>query len=276
MKVALCISGQPRSVESGWKTLKFIFENNNPDVFIHTWWDDNYLVEGVTATSFIGMNETETNIHKDTLRVVEDLYNPISMVVDSPKDNFDDCDNEMRRDRIVSSGMLKGSSTFLYNTASQWWTLKQSINLKKEYEVDNGFLYDVVIKVRFDLWIDKFIDFSKVENRINKKTIYVPSRKDYLLTLKNDVEDYRKYYDLRSWEQFQKWASYRTPDPCYFGDSNSLDVCGDLYDNVDMILKETPDFPFLPEMLLRKHLENNKININTMVNIDTDLWRARR
>ena len=87
MKVALCISGQPRSVESGWECLEIILEKNNPDVFVHTWWDDKYLDKGI-ETSYAGK---ESTIHKDTLKVIENLYNPISMVVDPPKDQFDIC-----------------------------------------------------------------------------------------------------------------------------------------------------------------------------------------
>lgn len=271
MRVALCISGQPRSVESGWECLKIIFEKNNPDVFVHTWWDDEYLDEGV-LTSHTGK---EINIHKDTLKVIEDLYNPISMVVDSPKDVFDGSDNELRRDRIVNPKNLENSNNIIYNWNSMWWSLKQSIDLKKGFEVDNKFLYDVVIRARFDLFVDKFLDFSKTENRIKKNTLYVPGRMGFLWSRRGNLEIYNEFYSVGTWEQFLKYHVYGVTDPCYFGDSSSLDVCGGLYDDMDIILKETPDLPFTPEVLLRKHLENNKININTMVNIDIDLWRGR-
>jgi hypothetical protein len=270
MKVALCISGQPRSVESGWESLKVIIENNNPDVFVHTWWDDTYLDEGV-PTSHMG---TETNIHKDTLRVIEDLYNPISMVVDPPKDVFDGCDNELRRDRIVNIDVSE-SSNYIYNSSSMWWSLKQSIELKKGFEVDNRFLYDVVIRARFDLFVDKFLDFSKTENRIKKNTLYVPCSIGHLFSSRGNLDEFNKYYGVGTWEQYLKYYRVGTPDQCYFGDSNSLDVCGSLYDNIDIMLKEIPDLPFSPEVLQSKHLENNKVNINTMVNIDTDLLRGR-
>ena len=42
MKIALCISGQPRSFEKGYEYhYKNIIENNDVDVFIHTWKSPN-------------------------------------------------------------------------------------------------------------------------------------------------------------------------------------------------------------------------------------------
>ena len=49
MKVALCLSGQPRVVEVGYHKLKAtILDNNDVDLFIHTWFDqDNLSTESV-------------------------------------------------------------------------------------------------------------------------------------------------------------------------------------------------------------------------------------
>ena len=44
MKVALCLSGQPRVVEVGYQKLKAtILDNNDVYVFIHTWCDPDNL-----------------------------------------------------------------------------------------------------------------------------------------------------------------------------------------------------------------------------------------
>ena len=38
MKIALCLSGQPRSIDAGFNALnQSILKHNNVDVFIHTW-----------------------------------------------------------------------------------------------------------------------------------------------------------------------------------------------------------------------------------------------
>ena len=40
MKVALCLSGQPRAVEVGYQKLyNTVLKYNDVDVFIHTWFD---------------------------------------------------------------------------------------------------------------------------------------------------------------------------------------------------------------------------------------------
>ena len=44
MKIALCLSGQPRSIDAGFNALnQSILKHNNVDVFIHTWFDENNL-----------------------------------------------------------------------------------------------------------------------------------------------------------------------------------------------------------------------------------------
>ena len=44
MKIALCLSGQPRVVEVGFQKLnETILQHNDVDVFIHTWFDPENL-----------------------------------------------------------------------------------------------------------------------------------------------------------------------------------------------------------------------------------------
>ena len=44
MKIALCLSGQPRVVEVGYQKLsQSILQHNDVDVFIHTWFDPENL-----------------------------------------------------------------------------------------------------------------------------------------------------------------------------------------------------------------------------------------
>ena len=49
MKVALCLSGQPRVIEGGYQKLKSaLLDYNDVDVFVHTWFDpDNLSTESV-------------------------------------------------------------------------------------------------------------------------------------------------------------------------------------------------------------------------------------
>ena len=49
MKVALCLSGQPRVIEVGYQKLKAaLLDHNDVDVFVHTWFDpDNLSTESV-------------------------------------------------------------------------------------------------------------------------------------------------------------------------------------------------------------------------------------
>ena len=85
--------------------------------------------------------------------------------------------------------------------------------------------------------------------------------------------DFKNFWGDRSWAHYLKYSNYGIPDVLYFGDSNCSDVWSSLHDNADMVLRDNVDMTFTPEVILRQVLENNKININTMVNIDVDLLR---
>ena len=65
MRVALCISGQPRNVYRGFENIlqnmKFDFE-----VFVHSWWDNksNQNIEPIMAT----VNVTDENFEAEVLK----------------------------------------------------------------------------------------------------------------------------------------------------------------------------------------------------------------
>ena len=44
MKIAICLSGQPRYLEYGYFFIKkFILDKYSVDTFIHTWFDESYI-----------------------------------------------------------------------------------------------------------------------------------------------------------------------------------------------------------------------------------------
>ena len=57
MKIALCLSGQPRVVDQGFhKIRQSILDKNDVDVFIHTWFDS----ENLSTNSVIPGRENHT------------------------------------------------------------------------------------------------------------------------------------------------------------------------------------------------------------------------
>ena len=80
MKVALCLSGQPRVVDTGFHKIKqSILDGNDVDVFIHTWFDSDNLS---TNSVIPGKNHTLDSL---AINKLEKYYNPKKILVEKPK-----------------------------------------------------------------------------------------------------------------------------------------------------------------------------------------------
>mgnify|MGYP000026361337 FL=1 len=91
-------------------------------------------------------------------------------------------------------------------SASRWYGAQQSIKLKKQYEEENNFKYDVVMWTRFDMGFFEKLDFSEIGDYSN---MYVPDNNNPS-TMKSD--------------------NPRILDYWYFSSSENMDIIGDLYD----------------------------------------------
>lgn len=138
MRVALCISGQPRGVQ---KNVAHLIENiihptNIKDIFIHTWFSEDYV--GKPFDSSQPQNTNNIGVwDKDTLKFLETL-DPISIIAEPPK-LFDEFSH------------LGGPSTAVQTKlASGAYSIYKANQLKLEYEIKNNFKYDLVVRARLD------------------------------------------------------------------------------------------------------------------------------
>lgn len=158
-RVALCLSGQPRSVR---KTFPYIFENiikpNNADVFVHINYDpsDNYIEK--THLDGGCCEYTENMID-----VIQELYNPVRMLFEKPI-NF--CNKnlmvpEVRTRRMQNANKHRNMSFqdtekhVLKQMISMFYSIFKCNELKEMYSYENNFVYDYVIRLRFDAIIQK-------------------------------------------------------------------------------------------------------------------------
>lgn len=130
-KVAICISGLVRTgIEAYPAFQKFFSRLDNYDVFYHTW-------ENKWHPSW------ETKVSKK----IQALYKPTAFLEEQPLDKFKE-------------------SSF----GSMLYSIMMANELKKRYEIENNFRYDLVIKTRFDLVFDEHSYFP-IEN-IWPRSIY--------------------------------------------------------------------------------------------------------
>ena len=142
MKIALCFYGTLGGTtgKAGDRTgsssdvLKYahkhykesILDNNDVDVFIHSW--DTQLESEIDSK------------YKPKGKKFEE-----QIIFDIPK--------HLNNDKRTQ------------NHFSRWYSCKESVNLKSQYEKDNEFKYDIVMLARQDLAWNIKIDFNKFDNK---------------------------------------------------------------------------------------------------------------
>ena len=132
MKVAVCISGQPRNYKKGFSELKkWFLDKYDCDVYIHTWYDTKAIFE--TGHDYLE-KKTYSFTHEDYSNILE-LYKPKAYEFQKP---------------IVFDGTGIVGTHCKYrldNLLSAAYSIHTCYNLVKE----SGIEYDYVIRYRFDL-----------------------------------------------------------------------------------------------------------------------------
>lgn len=221
MRVALCLSGQARFLEVCYnESMKpNLLDPLKPDVFIHTW-----DVSDKIGQSFIngGNHVMGDPITEDLMDKMLDLYKPTKYLIE-PQKSFEA--------GKWSSRLMPGiKSDHLY---SMFYSIKQSNELKKQVELEQGFKYDWVIRIRFDMAI--------------------PSGPLNLHSLSND----------KLWVAtgcFDRVNGYL--DSFGYSNSNTMDIYSNTYNHIDEIVEGNPTMGICGEYILRKHLDSNKIQVS--------------
>jgi hypothetical protein len=237
MKIAICISGQPRSYKEGYYELKkWFLDKYNCDVYIHTWED--------TTTEFVSThNFTETRYYKFTKKDYQnilDLYQPKSYIFQKPIP-FD-------------NNNITGNLGFTINGILSAWlstqqSIQQALNSKTEY--------DLIIKYRFDL---QFTD-------------YVSPHCEILNNLHNLDPNHLHCFSFNEQDN-GNFRPTEIDDLINIGGPKVMTTYSDLFSNilyycyVDknhvkwLIDKVGDEDVYAHEALLRWHLEQNNIYIN--------------
>lgn len=144
MKIAVCLSGQPRFLERGFKQIsEKITSKYDVDFFVHTWWDNDNM-------DAIGSNRSHT-FDENTLELIMRYYKP-KLMLNEPQINFNIYDD-------VDYELINPISPY-----SMFYSIKVSNDLKLLYEKKNNFKYDAVIRCRFDILIENFdINLSEID-----------------------------------------------------------------------------------------------------------------
>ena len=229
-RIAVCLSGQPRHWKLAADNIKRFFdfsERHHPetgievvtDYFIHTW-DVNTWRKPKTDWSVF-----DDEVHGDIDSIV-DTYKPKAWVMDT----------------FVKEEHLRAWDPMFYSHA-------RSLMLKRDYELEQDFQYDLVIKARLDV-------------------IYNPAHRFPLQRVWPGVG-----YTLTPISKFPSEFNYNNfDDVLFYGDSPTMDLIGDIYgtyktlhtqelvDAQDAGMDIKPDMWYGPGCLLYEHMTNLSIH----------------
>ena len=135
LRIALLITGTTRNYKENYLTWKkYLLDLYNVDIFFHT-----YNVTGYHVSS----SKEHNNIIFDETEVI-DILQPIKYIVDSLTDKMEEFK------KLVVSQCANKESPKPEFIKAQLYSIYKANELKIEYEKENDFEYDVVIKIRFD------------------------------------------------------------------------------------------------------------------------------
>lgn len=144
MNNCLLLSGLARNVELAYSN---IYENilvpNNPDVFIHTWLND------------------EDDVLKNT---IINLYKPKKIEIEKLK-SWKNSKLDMTR-MMNSYAKPYVRDNFVDTFYSCWYSVNRACVLKDQYRLDNNINYDYSMRARFDINYNCELKFEKYDNSI--------------------------------------------------------------------------------------------------------------
>ena len=149
MRIALCLSGQARFVEQGYREVikPLIFDGKSVDVFIHTWDIDQSQIGNPFMAGKI--HPVGSPVAADLIDYTIDLYRPVKHKREYQKPF-----------PIVPWNDRHMPGFFSENAYSMFYSIYQANLLKILYEDEHNFKYDWVIRSRFDVQLNTQLDFD--------------------------------------------------------------------------------------------------------------------
>jgi hypothetical protein len=188
MKIAVCLSGQPRSIERSVQSILNFFNNPNysVDYFCHVW----------------DYNTWKTKIEN---KVEFGDYEPVDTTwLSSQLARFGP-----KRSVIGNHAIIYPEKRYM-PWGSLFYSMYHANMLKLQYEIENNFKYDFVVKSRFDVVFAPGSVF-RTSHEVRERHLYF-----------SHTARMKERYNIRN-----------ASDPFFYGDSWGMDIITDAYRYVD-------------------------------------------
>jgi hypothetical protein len=215
MKIAVCLSGQWRTGNYCYDNLKRFFGILYPycDFFIHTW-----DVNKQKCYNLSNVFSKEAKLTDDEISELKNKYKPKKIVIE----NYYQTHETLKRYEPSIYVDIK----FFDIIQPLWYSFWKSIQLKKQYEIENGFEYDYVIKLRPD------VVFSTDRRLVQDIELY-----------KDEIDAGEFYIEnlMREWT-----IDSTTVDDVYFlSKSYQMDIAAEYYTKwIEWGIIDSPLYPF--------------------------------
>ncbi len=230
MKVALCFSGLPRNIQDTYVSIyeNLIKPNNIEDVFMHVW-------ECEDGTN-IG-NKWESCIYDRSDRAFMLEKYASKGWLEETQESFKNSPNYLSDDLLDKYVVSK--NTTRSDKLCQFYSLFQSVKLISEYQKKHGFVYDMIIKLRFDLMFFSPIIVEDLDQRVLHVSDFMTN-----IGTRSMVND---WFAIGNYDNIQKYA--------------------EIWNNITMLLDQ--GIKFHPEELIAGNLKNYGIEIDSFLNMES-------
>ena len=230
-RVAVCLSGLPGDLENSLCQIKNTFiDPLNADLFIWFWYSENPVRRDYLPLQIYNKNSMQEKIYK--------IVTPITY---KEIDYYTMHDEFIRLSTLNEVTCAQRYLAHIPNYFSQWYAVKEANCLKKNYEEQNNFVYDIVLRVRTEIYYERQLNYDDL--KYHEKKVIIPL--GY-----GDGNTYGA--GLKSINDFMA-----------FGSSKNIDIYSSLYDYIPQYCQET--YVIHSESHVLYHLQKNKIPIHRIV-----------
>ena len=164
MRIAVCFSGQLRTWRKCYESWHNLFSRFDIEVdYFYHFWNFNTLANI--------LNDTTPNIiSQDELDEIYDILKPKKFIIEDHDKNLKVI-NDLK---IMGENYPLSGGTPVYWSGGQFYSHMRSVHLKRQYEIEHNFNYDICFRMRADLFFNQssIDDFIREFKNPKSNTIY--------------------------------------------------------------------------------------------------------